>query len=142
MTRFDVFVIMLVLYLGLSAWAYRDVGVKRARKTEAEPAHAPVHDSVRAAQRHRTQASFWQIVLSVGAICVGVVLVTGGAGLVVRGLFGSAQWVLLTLGEGLPVNDVVTGLIVALLGVLIVYETRYSIIKHPRPPRSFRHRPV
>jgi hypothetical protein len=89
-----------------------------------------------------TQASSWQIVLSVGAICVGVVLVTGGAGLVVRGLFGSAQWVLLTLGEGLPVNDVVTGLIVALLGVLIVYETRYSIIKHPRPPRSFRHRPV
>ena len=134
MNRFDIFVIMLVVYLGLSAWAYRGVGIKRTRTAEVEPALTP--------SKKRSHASYWQIVSSGLAFCLGVVLITGGAGLMIRGLFGTADWVVLTLGAGFPVNDVVTGLILAVLGALMVYETRYSIIKHPRPPRKFTKRLV
>ena len=136
MHQLEILFVMLVLYLGASAWAYRDIGIARRQQTE-EHTH-----TARSAHRKKTHARIWQWMISIVSLCVGVLLITAGLGLMVRGVFGASGWTVLTIAEGYPVNDVITGLALALLGALVVHETRYTIIKHPRPPHRFRGRTI
>jgi hypothetical protein len=80
--------------------------------------------------------------LSVVAVSLKKLLMVGGVGLVLKGLWGTSQWTTFSFGMENPVSDVVTGAVMFLLGALVAYETRYTIIKHPRPPRPFGRRPV
>ena len=129
MNRFDLAVIVLVLYLGLSAWAYRDIGVRRTA--------APPHESAHPHKSRRTHASFWQLAASIIAICTGALAIAAGGGLIVKGLFGISNWTIVSLGPLNPVGEIVLGLLTLAMGVVLVHETRYSIIRHPRPPRKF-----
>lgn len=134
MQKLDIAIVILVLYLGLSAWAYRDVAVKKPASRALPDTHPK--------KAARTHASYAQVALSVVAICLGSILIVSGAGLVARGLSGTSEWTALTLGPAMPVSDLVTGVVMLLLGSLVVYETRYSVIRHPRPPRRMTGRPA
>ena len=94
-------------------------------------------ETVGARARGKKRASYGQLTLSAAAIAIGVALITIGAGLVAMGLLGSTEWSLVQLGERFPMTGGAVGLVLFALGAFLIHETRYTIVKHPRPPRRF-----
>ena len=73
-----------------------------------------------------------QLIYSLAGLLVGLACIVGGLGLFLHGIYGSSSWVGEFIGVKSRLADAAPGTILFVVGLLIVWVTRFSI--RVRPP--------
>ncbi len=73
------------------------------------------------------RASRYQFIYSILGLVVGVLCVIGGVILFVHGVVGSTSWTTRVLGASSQLSDASPGVIFAVLGLFVIWLTRYNV---------------
>jgi hypothetical protein len=100
------------------------------------------------------QRQFWvrmarlQLIYALAGLIVGLACVAGGLGLFLHGVYGSSSWVGNFIGVQSRLADAAPGTVLFVIGLLIVWLTRFSVrVRQPitiqfgrKPGPSARHK--
>ena len=81
-------------------------------------------------------AAVFQFIYSVGGLVLGLACTLGGIVLFLHGVTGSTNWSAKILGANTTVSDAAPGVILFLVGLLIVFITRF-VIKPSTASKAF-----
>ena len=73
------------------------------------------------------QIARYQLIYSLSGLILGLACVGGGLVLSLRGITGSASWTGKVLGLESVLSDAAPGVVLFILGLFVVYVTRFSI---------------
>jgi len=68
-----------------------------------------------------------QLVYSIAGLVLGLVCVLGGVALFANGVAGSTSWTAKMLGAESTISDAAPGAVLFIVGLFIVFVTRYSL---------------
>lgn len=80
---------------------------------------------------HVERLSKHQLIYSIAGLVLGLVCILGGVALFINGVAGSTSWTAKILGAESQVTDAAPGAVLFIVGLFIVFITRYVLkVKH------------
>ncbi len=73
------------------------------------------------------RANYFQLIYSIAGLVLGLVCIIGGIILFLRGITGSTSWTAKIIGAESKVSDAAPGAILFIVGLFIVFVTRYIV---------------